>query len=59
MSGFLREAPELQTRKPGDQARASIRSRKEDLLMILMLVIRLAFVGRVSALIIWTRKGRK
>jgi hypothetical protein len=25
--------------------------------MILMLVIRLAFVGRISALIVWTRKG--
>ncbi len=25
--------------------------------MILMLVIRLAFVGRLTALIVWTRKG--
>jgi len=27
--------------------------------MILMLVIRLAFVGRVSALIVWHRKGQR
>jgi len=27
--------------------------------MILMLVIRLAFIGRLSALIIWTRKGQR
>jgi hypothetical protein len=27
--------------------------------MILMLVIRLAFVGRLSALIVWTRKGQR
>jgi len=27
--------------------------------MILMLVIRLAFVGRFSALIVWTRKGQR
>ena len=59
MSGFLREALELQTRKPGGKARAAIGSRKEDLLMILMLVIRLAFVGWVSALIVWTRKSQR
>jgi hypothetical protein len=27
--------------------------------MILMLVIRLAFIGRFSALIVWTRKGHR
>jgi hypothetical protein len=58
-SGFSREALELQTRKPGVQARAFIGSGKEDLLMILMLVIRLAFVGRLSALIVWTRKVQR
>jgi hypothetical protein len=58
-SGFSREALGLQTRKPGVKARASIGSGKEDLLMILMLVIRLAFVGRLSALIVWTRKGQR
>jgi hypothetical protein len=27
--------------------------------MILMLIIRLTFVGRISALIVWTRKGQR
>jgi len=27
--------------------------------MILLLVIRLAFVGRFAALIVWTRKGQR
>jgi hypothetical protein len=27
--------------------------------MILMLVIRLAFIGRFTALIVWTRKGQR
>ena len=27
--------------------------------MILMLAIRLAFIGRLSALIVWTRKGQR
>ena len=35
-------------------------SRKEDLNMILMLIkLRLAFAGRLTALIFWTRKGKK
>jgi hypothetical protein len=36
-----------------------VRSGKEDLLMILMLVIRLALIGRLTALIVWPRKGRR
>jgi hypothetical protein len=49
--GFERESPGV--------ARAFTRSGKDDQLMILMLVIRLVFVGRLSALIVWTRKGQR
>ena len=48
-SSFKRESPGI--------ARAFTCCGKEDQLMILMLVIRLAFVGRLTALIVWTRKG--
>jgi len=59
MSGFLARSARASNEKPGNQARAAIGSRKGDLSMILMLVIRLAFVGRVSALIVWTRESQR
>jgi len=56
--GSRKEAPELQARKPGYGPGLHL-LRKGGSTMILMLVIRLAFVGRLSALVVWTRKGQR
>jgi len=57
-SGFARETPELQNAKA--RCRPGLRSKqKGGSPMILMLVNRLAFVGRVTALVVWTRKGQR
>jgi hypothetical protein len=51
--GFNRESPDIGPGLP-------LEAGKGDLLMILVLVkLRLALAGRLTALIIWTRKSRR
>lgn len=56
--GFPEEAQELQPGKPGEAPRPSGQSRKEDLLMI-MLLADLLLVGKFTVIIVWRRKGQR
>ena len=58
-SGFLREALELQTGKPGDSARASMVERKEEPMLIVLVKFVHQLFGRITVRILWRRKGRR
>ena len=60
MGWFPLEALELQTGKPGGLGRAFLlEAKREDLLMILLLVKLRSLFGRLTALIVWTRKSQR
>lgn len=49
----------FKTGKPGEKPGPPLEAERGIELMILLLVIRLTMIGRITALIVWARKGQR